>query len=43
VLFQRFKNLETPVEKEIEHFDFSAKQSVAELSSAYGKPIPIGS
>lgn len=42
VLFERFKSLDTPVEKEFENFDFHARQFVAELSSACGKPIPIG-
>ena len=42
VLFERFKSLDTPAEKEFEHFDFYARQFVAESSDAYGKPITIG-
>ena len=42
VIFERFKSLDTPVEKEFEHFDFHARQFVAEAGTTFGKPIPIG-
>ena len=41
VLFERFKSLDTPAEKECEHFDFHAREFVAEVSAVCGKPVPI--
>jgi len=42
VIFERFKSLDTPVEKEFEHFDFHARQFVSKAGTTFGKPIPIG-
>ena len=42
VLVERFKSLDTPAEKEFEHFDFYARAFVAEVSTTYGKAVPIG-
>ena len=42
VIFERFKSLGTPVEKEFEHFDIHARQWIGEVSTSVGLPIPIG-
>lgn len=42
VLFERFKSLDTSVEKEFEHFDFYAREFVAGISTSFGKPVQIG-
>ena len=39
VLFERFKSLDTSVEKEVEHFDFSARQWIGELENQSGIKI----
>ena len=42
VIFERFKSLDVPVEKEFEHFDVYARQWIGEASTSLGHPIPIG-
>lgn len=42
VIYERFKSLDTPVEKEFEHFDVHARQWIGEVSTSLGRPIPIG-